>query len=753
MGHGMGRAGLPPLLSWAPPWTRRGLRLLLTALLTVVLLLGGSDRLARAQSPGLGPGLGILGDHHGPAAAALTLAPGSLPIQRQPFYGALLQAAERWQNAPLGQVVGESPRDTLLNFYAVMARVDSDVQALIRTVPQDPGWFWSPAARERIAGAEALFARAVEALDASSFPESIRDDAAQEAAIQLKQVLDYVFSHSDGPIDIPDSPALKSLNSQRSTRSNSWTIPHTALTLTSELAGLDGNTSFFFSAGTVRQIAGMYALIAAEPVVVQPFATPAFYRSFSDTPGFLVPPKWYLRLPEPLRQLLEIPLLGQTLFQLLLAGVALLVYGALLLLLFRRLLSTYRYAPQPQSSVSRSWQQDNLAWFRVLLVLPVLPLTRLCDLFIDDLVNFTGDLLVAVTVLFFICYFLAASALVFFLFEALGRSMAEWLVRLRGGGSDLQLRRVSNLVMPVCRVLGGLVALVLIYRLLIVLGLPSTTVLAFSAVPGLAIGLGASKLLGNLFAGLSIQTDRPVRVGEFCRIGDNLGFVTRIGLRSLELETLDSRVTIPNAIADEETIVNYTRRQPRGGTSTLQSLALELNVPHGFSPEQQADLLALVRGNLTAMAILRQPLVSLRQEGIGAFTLICHGLVELSEWSAVLALRERLLLRLAELVEQVRLSQCKIGVSYDTSADQLQRLPALIRDVVERDPGLQLKSCRLMAISDFSYDYTFRFIAAHSSFAAFKDGIDRLNRDLLACFAAEGIEIPYPTAVEIQKDG
>ena len=33
-----------------------------------------------------------------------------------------------------------------------------------------------------------------------------------------------------------------------------------------------------------------------------------------------------------------------------------------------------------------------------------------------------------------------------------------------------------------------------------------------------------------------------------------------------------------------------------------------------------------------------------------------------------------------------------------------------------------------------------------------KDAIDRLNQDLLTCFAEQGIEIPYPTAVEIQKD-
>ena len=117
-----------------------------------------------------------------------------------------------------------------------------------------------------------------------------------------------------------------------------------------------------------------------------------------------------------------------------------------------------------------------------------------------------------------------------------------------------------------------------LYKLLVVLGLPSTTVLAFSAVPGLAIGLGASKLLGNLFGGLSIQTDRPVRVGKFCQIGDTLGYVTKIGMRSLVLQTLDTRVNIPNLIIDEQTIVNFSRRDSNSDACPTQSLVVRVAV-------------------------------------------------------------------------------------------------------------------------------------------------------------------------------
>jgi MscS family membrane protein len=388
----------------------------------------------------------------------------------------------------------------------------------------------------------------------------------------------------------------------------------------------------------------------------------------------------------------------------------------------------------------------------VLLVLPVLPLTRFSQLFIDEYVNFTGLPLVVITYLFFIAYFIAASFLCFYLFEALGRSLSEALVGLRGGGSDLQLRRVSNLVMPVGRVCGGLLVLALIYRLLIVLGLPSSTVLAFSAVPGLAIGLGASKLLGNLFAGLSIQTDRPVRVGEFCRIGDNLGFVTKIGLRSLELQTLESRITIPNSIADEQTIVNYSRRSPDSAAAPMQSLDVHLAIEQRLSPEQVDDLLAIVRAHVESVPELLEPLVTLEQSDVDQLTLICFAMVSLHDWATYLAVREQLLRRLQQLVEQVRLSTFTIGVSYETRADQLERLPSLLRGVVNSDPQLDLQSCRLMAIADFTYNIVVRLHGHQDSLRAFKDAIHALNQRLLVCFAQEGIEIPFPTQLQLQRD-
>lgn len=79
---------------------------------------------------------------------------------------------------------------------------------------------------------------------------------------------------------------------------------------------------------------------------------------------------------------------------------------------------------------------------------------------------------------------------------------------------------------------------------------------------------------------------------------------------------------------------------------------------------------------------------------------------------------------------QVYLSQRSIGVSYCTSSDQPERIPDLIRNLVETDPLLKLKSCRLMTIASFRYEFNFRFHAHHGSLSAIKESIDSLNHFL-----------------------
>ena len=673
--------------------------------------------------------------------AAATL----IPIEQQPFYTELELTAPAWSGVVLNQVVGSSPHATLLNFYAVMAEVGRRSERLGRAASwQQQGL--SPSQRqEQIDNTDLLFRLAVKALDASGFPASIREDMAEEAAVQLKHVLDYIFTHSIQSIRIPDAAGMKAINDLRTTPTGSWRLPGTAITLTDEEDGDPDNENYRFSVATVASIGQMYGEIRNYPVVKQPFATPEFFNDFVYTPGYLVPPDWYLAMPQQLRRFLEIPFGEQTLFQSVSVLISLLIFLAVLAWVVSLLLNTYR-EPSAKDSFSNAWQKDTLAWRRFLVVLPLLPITSLVKLFVNEVMNLTGLPLVVAIYFFLIVWYIAAGLLSFYLFEALGRSGAELMVRLRGGGSMLQLQRINNFVMPLCRVIGAMAAVALGYKLLIELGLPANTVLAFSAVPGLAIGLGASKLLGNLFAGVSIQTDRPLRVGEFCRVGDNLGYITKIGLRSLELQTLESRVTIPNAVADEATIVNYSRRNLRRDQPPMQGLEVRIQLGERFSPYQLEELLYQSRRFLASYVQLQEPLVTLeRRPDDVSCALILVAMVELHGWQAYLSLREQLLVHLEELVERAELSEIALGIAYGTTAQQLQRLPALMQQVVEQDLALQFRACRLERIGAFSYDHVLEFRSSQLDHDDFEESLHGLNRRIIEILETHGMEIPFPT--------
>ena len=219
----------------------------------------------------------------------------------------------------------------------------------------------------------------------------------------------------------------------------------------------------------------------------------------------------------------------------------------------------------------------------------------------------------------------------------------------------------------------------------------------------------------------------------------------------LEVQTLDSRVTIPNAIADELTVINHSRRASGAKGPLMQTLEVRLAIDDRFSPEQVDDLLQLVRRRLAERSDLHDPLASLDRSQPDALSLICLATVSLHTWPDYLRVREDLLLRLQQWHDQVRLSTINLGVSYGTSPGQLQLLPDLIRRVVEDDPDFALQSCRLMTIADFSYVIVFRLHGRQDSLRAFKDGLHDLNRRLLQALAEAGIDIPFPTQLQLQR--
>ncbi|MGD1712957.1 mechanosensitive ion channel domain-containing protein [Dapis sp. BLCC M172] len=76
---------------------------------------------------------------------------------------------------------------------------------------------------------------------------------------------------------------------------------------------------------------------------------------------------------------------------------------------------------------------------------------------------------------------------------------------------------------------------------------------------GVGIGLGFQNITKNFISGLNVLIERPIKIGDFIELDNDLGFVEEIGLRSTRIRTLkDSHVIIPNGMLIEGKIHNLT---------------------------------------------------------------------------------------------------------------------------------------------------------------------------------------------------
>ena len=104
--------------------------------------------------------------------------------------------------------------------------------------------------------------------------------------------------------------------------------------------------------------------------------------------------------------------------------------------------------------------------------------------------------------------------------------------------------------------------------------------LTTSAVGAVVVGFALQDTLGNAFAGLGIQSERPFRVGHWIRVGDFEGRVTEVTWRATKLRTKSGNfVVVPNNIIAKEAIINYsepaipTRLEVEVGASYLTTPA------------------------------------------------------------------------------------------------------------------------------------------------------------------------------------
>jgi MscS family membrane protein len=231
-----------------------------------------------------------------------------------------------------------------------------------------------------------------------------------------------------------------------------------------------------------------------------------------------------------------------------------------------------------------------------------------------------------------------------FLLRATGVSMQ----RLRTHAITAGHTGTGTLVVLGERLLKALVAIVAVLAILGTIGFNLTTVLAGLGIGGIAIAFAAQKTLENLFGGISVLGDEVIRVGDFCRIGDRMGTVEDISLRSTRIRTLDrSELSIPNGSLATMNIENFAVRDKILFNPTF-------GVRYETTPDQLRYLLAEVRRMLYEHSKVESESARIRLAGFenNSLSLEIFSYVLTRDFTEFTAIREDLLLRIMEIVEK-----------------------------------------------------------------------------------------------------
>ena len=186
-------------------------------------------------------------------------------------------------------------------------------------------------------------------------------------------------------------------------------------------------------------------------------------------------------------------------------------------------------------------------------------------------------------------------------------------------------------------------------------GFNVTTLIASLGVGGVAVALAVQNILGDLFASLSIALDKPFVIGDFIVVGDVVGTVEHVGLKTTRIR----------ALSGEQIVVS--------------------------------------NGDLLSSRI--------------------HNFKRLEERRIVF----------------------RFGVLYETTADQLEAIPNMVRDIIEHTDNTRFDRAHFIAFGDSSLDFEVVYYMLTADYTQYMDAQQKINLALVRRFATEQIGFAFPT--------
>lgn len=103
------------------------------------------------------------------------------------------------------------------------------------------------------------------------------------------------------------------------------------------------------------------------------------------------------------------------------------------------------------------------------------------------------------------------------------------------------------------------------------LGFNVTSMIAGLGISGIAVALAAQAVLGDLFSAVAIYLDKPFVVGDAIKVGDVVGTVELIGVKTTRVRSLNGELLVfPNSTLTSSRIQNFQQLTERRSVVAFQ---------------------------------------------------------------------------------------------------------------------------------------------------------------------------------------
>ena len=187
------------------------------------------------------------------------------------------------------------------------------------------------------------------------------------------------------------------------------------------------------------------------------------------------------------------------------------------------------------------------------------------------------------------------------------------------------------------------------------LGVKISAVVAGLGIGGIAVALAAQAVLGDLFSYFVIFFDKPFAVGDFIVVGDKMGVVENIGIKTTRIR----------ALSGEQLVFSNT--------------------------------------DLTNSRV--------------------HNFKKMEKRRVVF----------------------KLGVTYQTPAEKLKRIPQIVKDIILSQTEAEFDRGHFANYGDFSLNFEFVYYVHGADYAKYMDIQQAINLAVFETFEKESIEFAYPT--------